>query len=121
MILQIATRLASSSNFRGYSFVDDMIFTAVARCIQAALPKLDPDRECFSYLTQTIYMCFIGIIHREQKFWSMKRKIYEELTGKECDWKDGLRSEDDRKPTDDAGFTEDIDPIEIPLEDEDII
>ena len=96
MILQIATRLASSSKFRGYSFVDDMIFTAVARCFTAALPKLDPDKECFSYLTQTIYMCFLGIIHREQKFWSVKRKIYEELTGKECDWKDGHRSEDEQ-------------------------
>lgn len=121
MILQIATRLASSSNFRGYSFVDDMIQESVARCFTAALPKLDPDRECFSYLTQTIYMCFIGIIHREQKFWSVKRKIYEELTGKECNWKDGLRSEDDKEPTDEAGLTEDIEPIENPLEDEDII
>lgn len=121
MIMAIAWHFSSMPCFRSYTFREDMCHDAVARCIQAALPKLDPDKEPFSYLTTTIRNVFLSKIHKEKKFWSVKRKIYEELTGKECNWKDGLRSEDDREPTDEAGCTEDNDTIENPLEDEDII
>lgn len=85
----IARHLASSAKFRGYSFVADMISEAVARCVTAALPKLDPDKNPFSYLTQTCWMSFLATIYREQKYWTAKRRYYEKLTGLPCDWKDG--------------------------------
>lgn len=121
MIMAIAWHFSTMPCFRSYTFRDDMVHDAVARCIQAALPKLDPSKEPFSYLTTTIRNVFLSKIHKEKKFWSVKRKIYEELTGKECNWKDGLRSEDDKEPTDEAECIEDNEPIENPLEDEDII
>ena len=86
-----------------------MVHESVARCIQVALPKLDPSKEPFSYLTTTIRNVFLSKIHKEKKFWSVKRKIYEELTGKECNWKDGLRSEDEQDKKEFEEYEEDTD------------
>lgn len=116
--MQIAWRFSSMPCFRSYTFRDDMVSEAVARCIHVALPKLDPTKEAFSYLTTTIRNVFLSKINKERKYIKLKLKLQAETEGQ--NFRDRY-AEDDREPTEDAGCTEDIDPIENPLEDEDII
>ena len=81
--MQIAVRFSSCPCFSGYTFRDDMVSEAVARCIQVALPKLDPEKEIFSYLTQTIRNVFLSKIYKERKFLKLKLRMQAEIEGKE--------------------------------------
>lgn len=59
-----------------------MISEAVARCFSAALPKLDPSKEPFSYLTQTIRNVFLSKIYKERKYLKLKLRMQAEIEGK---------------------------------------
>ena len=80
--MQIAVRFSTCPCFSGYTFRDDMIADAVARCFTAALPKLDPEKEIFSYLTQTIRNVFLSKIYKERKFLKLKLRMQAEIEGK---------------------------------------
>ena len=90
----IAKHLGSSSRFNGYSFIEDMISDGIARVMTAALPKLDPNKECFSYITRTIWCAFIWRIQNEKKHWNIKCSEYERLTGEQCSWKNNYGQQD---------------------------
>ena len=113
MILTIAKHLGGSSRFNGYSFNEDMIYDGVSRVMTAALPKLDPDRECFSYITRTIWCAFIWRIKTEKNYWNTKCAIYERLIGKECTWKNSNSQQND------ANEGEDGDLEKYPQDEED--
>lgn len=71
-ITQICKRLGTSRNFRGYSYLDDMISAGLVSCISALQRrKYNPDPEKgenpFAYFTQIAYNEFIRIIKEEQK------------------------------------------------------
>lgn len=67
-ILNIATRLASLSNFNRYTYKDEMISDAIEKCIMY-LHNFDPEksRNPFAYFTQIVYYSFMNRISIEKK------------------------------------------------------
>lgn len=67
-ILNIATRLASLSNFNRYTYKDEMISDAIEKCIMY-LHNFDPEKSKnpFAYFTQIVYYSFMNRISIEKK------------------------------------------------------
>lgn len=72
-ILRIARGVAQKHNFRGYTWLDDMIGDGVVAAVNA-IPKYDPERETqsgqpnpYGFFTQIIYWAFQARIVSEQK------------------------------------------------------
>lgn len=74
-IVMIPTRLATKSNFGGYSFRDDMIGDAILN-IFTYYRNFDPEKSKnpFSYFTQISYFAFIRRILMERKNSYVKHK-----------------------------------------------
>jgi len=81
MIMKICTRFSMHPRFYGYSYRDEFVADAVARCITHAIDKIDlshPKCNPFSYITQTAYNVFRQKIKSEKK----QQRAKEELRDK---------------------------------------
>lgn len=81
-IEQICERLATSRNFRGYSYIDDMVSSAKLACTIALQErKYNPNRSetpnPFAYFTQIAHNEFIRIIKEEKRESYIKHKSFE--------------------------------------------
>ena len=80
-IMQICERLGTKSNFRPYSYIDEMISSGMESCINAIKnKKFDPERtdNPFAYFTQIAWNDFIKIIQEEKKQSYIKHKSLEQ-------------------------------------------
>jgi DNA-directed RNA polymerase specialized sigma24 family protein len=73
MVLKIARRYSSIQKFSSYSYRDEFISDAAYRIIQQ-IDKLDPDKNCFAYVTKICYHCFVNRINKEKRFGNIKNK-----------------------------------------------
>ncbi len=77
-IMQICERLGTKSNFRNYTYKEDMIGSAIEKCFVAVQgKKYDLERaneNPFAYFTQIAYNEFIRIITDEKKQSYIKHK-----------------------------------------------
>ena len=67
-IFEIAKRLATRSNFSGYSFIEDMKMDGIENCLQY-MHNFDPEKtqNAFAYFTQIIWFAFLRRIEKEKK------------------------------------------------------
>lgn len=74
-IMLIANRLASKSNFCGYSFKEEMIGDGIENCIMY-IKNFNPEKSNnpFAYITQIIKFSFIRRIQKEKKQQYVKLK-----------------------------------------------
>lgn len=76
-IIQICERLGSKSNFRGYSWLEDMVSAAKEVCFIALKnKKFNPDRyqNPFAYFSMVAHNAFINTINNEKKESYIKHK-----------------------------------------------
>jgi|SRR3990167_8165312 len=68
MILLIARRLATSHNFSGYTYKEEMISDGIENCMMY-ITNFDPakSKNAFSYISQIFFFAFIRRIGREKK------------------------------------------------------
>lgn len=81
MIMKICTRFSLHPKFFGYTYRDEMVNDAIARCISAGVDKIDPNHpKCnpFSYFTQICYNSFRQKIKSEKKYNLTKQKYRSE-------------------------------------------
>ena len=73
---QIAAKLAGNYNFCNYSYKDEMIASAVEKCVKKAY-LFDPTKSQnpFAYYMQICWNAFIAVIKAEQKSTSIKAKL----------------------------------------------
>lgn len=79
-IYEIATRMASKSNFYGYPFSDEMVGDAIENGVYA-IHAFDPEktRNPFGYLSVTVYYAFLRRIQKEKKGLLTKYKLAESM------------------------------------------
>lgn len=78
-VLQICERLGSKGNFKGYTWLDEMVASGVESCIIALqYKKFDPEKSNnpFAYFTQIAWNSFIQVINEEKKQTYIKHKSY---------------------------------------------
>lgn len=76
-VCQICERLGTKSNFRNYTFIEDMISAGKVACVSALQQKkYNPDKgeNPFAYFTQIAYNEFIRLIEEEKKHSYIKHK-----------------------------------------------
>lgn len=73
--VKIANHLAYKSNFRNYSFREEMILDAIENCI-TYIDNFNPEksRNPFAYFTQFAYYAFLRRISKEKKYLHTKYK-----------------------------------------------
>lgn len=78
--LMISKKLASKSNFSGYTYKDEMISDALENCI-VAIHSFNPEKSKnpFAYFTQIIWYAFLRRIEKEKKQTYVKYKSLEHL------------------------------------------
>lgn len=66
--IQLSTKLATKSNFSGYSYKDEMIDDGIENCI-VAINSFNPDKydNPFAYFSQIIWYAFLRRIDKEKK------------------------------------------------------
>lgn len=79
-LMMIATRLASKSNYSGYSFKQEMISDGIENCLMY-LHNFNPEKSTnpFAYFTQIINFAFIRRIQKEKKQHYIKIKNYNQM------------------------------------------
>lgn len=78
--MEMATRLASRSNFSGYLYKDDMIMDGVENCLQY-IRNFNSEKTSnpFAYFTQIIWYAFIRRIHKEKRQMYIKYKTGQDM------------------------------------------
>ena len=111
MLLKIAQRYSSKSNFVGYSYRDEFISDATYRMV-GQLDKINldhPNCQPFSYLTKTCHRCFIAKINKEKKYQNLKLKLTEKyFTEIETGEKIQFKKNNDDEVDDDFYFENDM-------------
>lgn len=82
MIIKICERFSRHPRFFGYSFRDQFVADAVARCITHGVDKIDlslPNCNPFAYFTQISYNEFRQKIKRQKRYQQLKQRIREEV------------------------------------------
>ena len=109
MILKICTRFSLHPRFYRYTYRDEFVSEAVARCLTHSLDgiKLDlPNCNPFSYITQTAYNVFRQKIKKEKKFTEFKNKIkndlYDSYSKEGINWKKYMSETDSDLPNDET-------------------
>lgn len=79
-VYSICTRIAKKSNFKNYSYIDEMISDGLENAL-ASIEKFDPQksRNPFAYFTQIIINAFIRRIKLEQKHSYIKHASLENI------------------------------------------
>jgi len=80
MLMLMARKLATKSNFAGYSYVDDMVSDALVDLMRTAL-KFDHERfdNPFAYYTTCITRSFLGYLGQEKKHRRIRDAILVEI------------------------------------------
>lgn len=78
--IKIATNLSNKTNFRNYTYKDEMILDGIENCVAYA-HNFNPEKSKnpFSYFTQIIYYAFIRRIQKENKQTDIKRSLIRNL------------------------------------------
>lgn len=79
--LDISTHMAYRHNFRGYTWIGDMIGDAVLNCVQA-LPSFNPEaskKNAFGYFSKIIFRAFLRRIKTENTKTKTRLQICEFL------------------------------------------
>lgn len=82
MIIKICERFSRHPRFFGYSFRDQFVADAVARCITHGVDKIDlslPNCNPFAYFTQISYNQFRQKIKRQKRYQQIKQRIRDEV------------------------------------------
>lgn len=82
MIIKICERFSRHPRFFGYSFRDQFVADAVARCITHGVDKIDlslPNCNPFAYFTQISYNEFRQKIKRQKRYNQIKQRIRDEV------------------------------------------
>jgi len=76
--LLIAKKLATASNFRGYTYVDDFVQEGVECCLKY-IHNYDPAKGSnpFGYFTQIMKFAFVNKIKQEGNYQKIKKKAQE--------------------------------------------
>ena len=82
MFYTLAKNYAHLKNFRGYTYIDDMIVEAYMRCVKYAKSFNVKDRDNpFAYFTMVVHNQFLQFIGKEKqhqnKKWKSMRVVYE--------------------------------------------
>lgn len=79
-IYKIALRIGDKPNFKGYSYLDEMISDGIENCFQY-LGNFDPEKSNspFSYFTTIIHYAFIRRIDKEKKQAFIKMVAFESM------------------------------------------
>lgn len=77
MIQKLSEGIAARANFRGYTYIDDMVSEGIEQTLRYGLPNFDPEtsKNPFGYFTQIIFCAFLRFITREKKYSYTKSKI----------------------------------------------
>jgi len=83
--LLIANKLATKSNFSGYSFKEEMISDGIENCIMY-MKNFNPEKSTnpFAYFTQIIKFAFIRRIEKEKRQQYIKIKNMQNLHLQDC-------------------------------------
>jgi hypothetical protein len=78
--IKIAQNLSNKTNFRNYTYKDEMILDGIENCVAYA-HNFNPEKSKnpFSYFTQIIYYAFIRRIQKENKQTDIKRSMIRNL------------------------------------------
>jgi len=78
--VKIANHLAYKSNFRNYTFREEMILDAIENCI-TYIDNFDPEksRNPFAYFTQISYYAFLRRISKEKKHLQTKYRYIQNI------------------------------------------
>jgi hypothetical protein len=78
--IKIAQNLSNKTNFRNYTYKDEMILDGIENCVAYA-HNFNPEKSKnpFSYFTQIIYYAFIRRIQKENKQTDIKRSLIRNL------------------------------------------
>lgn len=82
MIIKICERFSRHPRFFGYSFRDQFVADAVARCITHGVDKIDlslPNCNPFAYFTQISYNEFRQKIKRQKRYQQIKQRVREQI------------------------------------------
>ena len=94
--------------FYGYSYRDEFVADAVARCLSHSLDRIDlnhPKCNPFSYITQTAYNVFRQRIKNENRFSKAKQMMREEIYS-EFERENGLKMTKDNPEDDEDDLQE---------------
>ena len=82
MIIKICERFSRHPRFFGYSFRDQFVADAVARCITHGVDKINldlPNCNPFAYFTQISYNQFRQKIKREKRYQNLKQRVRDQI------------------------------------------
>lgn len=82
MIIKICERFSRHPRFFGYSFRDQFVADAVARCITHGVDKINldlPNCNPFAYFTQISYNEFRQKIKREKRYQNLKQRVRDQI------------------------------------------
>lgn len=82
MIIKICERFSRHPRFFGYSFRDQFVADAVARCITHGVDKINldlPNCNPFSYFTQISYNEFRQKIKRQKRYQQIKQRVRQQI------------------------------------------
>ena len=82
MIIKICERFSRHPRFFGYSFRDQFVADAVARCITHGVDKIDlslPNCNPFAYFTQISYNEFRQKIKRQKRYQNLKQRVRDQI------------------------------------------
>ena len=82
MIIKICERFSRHPRFFGYSFRDQFVADAVARCITHGVDKINldlPNCNPFSYFTAIAYNQFRQKIKRQKRYQLIKQRVRDEV------------------------------------------
>ena len=76
-IVKMAKNYANKSNFRNYSYVDDMVGYGIEMLFKGAL-KFDPEKSSqpFSYYTTVIHRAFLNFIATEKRHSRLRDEMH---------------------------------------------
>lgn len=82
MIIKICTRFSMHPRFYGYTFRDEFVADAVARCITHGVNKINldlPNCNVFAYFTQIAYNVFRQKIKNQKKYNQTKQRLRQQV------------------------------------------
>jgi len=87
MFVKIARHYASLPKFSGYSYIKDMISSAIERMV-TQVDRFDPERpdaNPFAYFTLTTHRQFLAVLKKEKRQTEIRRKYRTKVWDDLCD------------------------------------
>ena len=74
--IRLTNGIASKSNFRGYSYIEDMKHEAIIVCIKYAHNfNIEKSKNAFAYFSQFIFTSFLQYLNKEKKLRNTKFEL----------------------------------------------